>query len=204
MKSENSDRITLTETIAGHPATAKARKQAKSMFTLIELLVVIAIISILMGLLIPVVGQVQNRARKTRARGQMTSLITAIKQYESTYGLLPGPTGETERLTEATYDEMCQILAKVDISGKNQKDNGNMRNIRFLEAPQGFEDNGYIDPWGEKFAVMMDLDYDGEVTGPNGDETLYGNVFVYSFSLNTNDDHGVSDSNNKDDVCSWK
>lgn len=58
-------------------------------FTIVELLVVIAIILILVGMLFPAVSKVKERAKITRAKGEMTALYIAIKQYETNYGFLP-------------------------------------------------------------------------------------------------------------------
>ncbi len=55
-------------------------------FTLVEMLTVIAIISILAGLVIPVVIIAQERGRITQAQSDITSLLTALKQLDADYG----------------------------------------------------------------------------------------------------------------------
>ena len=47
-------------------------------FTLIELLVVIAIIAILVGLLFPAFKAVQNQARETQAKNDLTQIVNAV------------------------------------------------------------------------------------------------------------------------------
>ncbi len=55
-------------------------------FTLVEMLTVIAIISILAGLVIPVVVIAQERGRETQAKSDITALMSALKQLDTDYG----------------------------------------------------------------------------------------------------------------------
>src|SRR5260370_6539409 len=58
-------------------------------FTLIELLVVIAIIAILVGLLFPAFRAVQNQARSTQAKNDLTQIVNAVNAYYTDYGKYP-------------------------------------------------------------------------------------------------------------------
>src|SRR6058998_4155253 len=58
-------------------------------FTLIELLVVIAIIAILIGLLFPAFSAVQNQAKKTQAKNDLTQIVNAVNAYYTEYGKYP-------------------------------------------------------------------------------------------------------------------
>src|SRR6266446_4747028 len=64
-------------------------------FTLIELLVVIAIIAILIGLLFPAFSAVQNQARRTQAKNDLTQIVTAVNAYYTEYGKYPLPSTAT-------------------------------------------------------------------------------------------------------------
>ncbi len=59
-------------------------------FTLVELLVVIAIIGILVGLLLPAIGTMQERARNMKCSNNVRQLALAALQYETSKGYLPG------------------------------------------------------------------------------------------------------------------
>lgn len=67
----------------------------QSGFTLIELLVVIAIISLLMGIIMPVLSKVKHQARQTFCAGNLRQVGLAIQLYADDYfGLIPfGPEG---------------------------------------------------------------------------------------------------------------
>src|SRR5437667_7646524 len=58
-------------------------------FTLIELLVVIAIIAILIGMLFPAFSAVQNQARRTQAKNDLTQIVAAVNAYYTEYGKYP-------------------------------------------------------------------------------------------------------------------
>lgn len=58
-------------------------------FTLIELLVVITIIVILMGLLFPAFRGVQDQAKRTQAKNDLSQIVTAVNAYYTEYGKYP-------------------------------------------------------------------------------------------------------------------
>src|SRR5881394_970751 len=58
-------------------------------FTLIELLVVIAIIAILIGLLFPAFKGVQNQAKQTQAKNDLTQIVNAVNAFYTDYGKYP-------------------------------------------------------------------------------------------------------------------
>ena len=69
-------------------------------FTLVELLVVIAIIGILIGMMFPAVGAMQEAARRTTCQNRLAQLGMALQKYESGYGALPpGTTDPRDRST---------------------------------------------------------------------------------------------------------
>jgi prepilin-type N-terminal cleavage/methylation domain-containing protein len=65
------------------------RRNPPAAFTLIELLVVIAIIAILVGLLFPAFKAVQNQARSTQAKNDLTQIVNAVNAFYTDYGKYP-------------------------------------------------------------------------------------------------------------------
>ena len=105
-------------------------------FTLIELLVVIAIIAILVGLLFPAFKAVQNQARQTQAKNDLTQIVNAVNAFYTDYGKYPlvaadtiyGPGGTT---TMPIYSIRCARLP----AGANASDVTNPRKIVFITPP---------------------------------------------------------------------
>src|SRR6266567_404798 len=87
-------------------------------FTLIELLVVIAIIAILIGLLFPAFQAVQNQAKRTQAKNDLTQIVTAVNAYYTEYGKYPLPSTATSDYVygpggTATNDDLFYALRAV-------------------------------------------------------------------------------------------
>lgn len=146
-------------------------------FTLMELLVVIAIIGILAGLLFPAVNGALDSARKAQAKNDVVQIATAVTAYETEYGKLPvsGNSDVIQDVNKALMDTLMAIST-----------NDNPRKIAFIEVGErkptnapagkagksGLDASGYfVDPWGGKYRIVMDLDYNntvnaGESPGP--------------------------------------
>ena len=81
------------ERAGANESNALQRPHHANAFTLIELLVVIAIIAILIGLLFPAFKAVQNQARQTQAKNDLTQIVNAVNAFYTDYGKYPLPTG---------------------------------------------------------------------------------------------------------------
>jgi type II secretory pathway pseudopilin PulG len=151
----------------------------KHHFTLVELLIVIAIIVILAGMLVTAVTRAMGKAEQAKCRATISALFNAIKQYESTYGVMPWQkswdttifkaykntdiTSAASVTSKPGKNDDCVI--KVDdytafikmLQGKGSSENlkkFNPRKIKFLEV-QGSTEGEYKDPWGKDFTIVF-------------------------------------------------
>ncbi len=190
-------------------------------FTLIELLVVITIIVILMGLLFPVFRGVQDQAKKTQAKNDLTQIVTAVNAFYTEYGKYP-TTAATDATAiyggstnnDALFNELraTSIVLNtrqiVFISPPDVKDPANPRSGIGTTTKLG----QYFDPWGAPYNVALDADYDNQITpnpyGPNngaGSSPL--RLGVIAWSLGTDGklgNNGDSKFTGSDDVISWQ
>jgi prepilin-type N-terminal cleavage/methylation domain-containing protein len=168
-----------------------AVQKRSSAFTLIELLVVIAIIAVLIGLLFPAFRAVQDQARKTQAKNDLTQIVNAVNAYYTEYGKYPlvtadttyGPGGFTAnnvlfnelRSTATATQNPRQI---VFISPPSVKDSGNPRAGIALQATTingiSVAAGDFVDPWGTPYSVTLDGNYDNNVANPYGAQTTGG------------------------------
>ena len=162
-------------------------------FTLVELLVVIGIIAILAGMLMAGIMYAPAKAQKAKAQAEITTLVNAIKQYESAYGVLPIPSGalsDDGELSSGNYKLMIHILQADDEglsdSDKEKVKKQNKRSTKFLEV-QGNEAGTYTDPWGENYFIVFDANYDGKITTTNPIPGLNvaasGSKYTYRYSV---------------------
>ena len=162
-------------------------------FTLIELLVVIAIIVILVGLLFPAFKGVQNQARQTQAKNDLTQIVNAVNAFYTEYGKYPISTsvdttfglGGSPTNNENLFRELraCTVAtgscASVAVVNTRQvvfispPDVKNSANPRSGVALQTTTINGIsvvlgdlVDPWGAPYVVRIDSDYNNQVGNP--------------------------------------
>ena len=202
----------------------QARRRA---FTLIELLVVIAIIAILIGLLFPAFSAVQNQARQTQAKNDLTQIVNAVNAYYTDYGKYPLVTADTT-ITDTSTPSNADLFytLRAVASGANAADVANPRKIVFINppfvktpakprsgigTPTGTGPGQYYDPWGTPYRIAIDGGYDNSLSNPYTADTGAGpgtlNIGVIGWSLGKDQTGGSGNKNSgagDDDVISWQ
>jgi len=206
-----------------NPAAMQKSPGRSSAFTLIELLVVIAIIAILIGLLFPAFRAVQNQAKQTQAKNDLTQIVNAVNAFYTDYGKYPlviadttyGPAG-------AANNPLFSVL-------RAQDPTNNPRQIVFINPPyvktpanprsgiatQATTINGisvaindYVDPWGTPYNVAIDGGYDNQLTNPYTANTGAGPsplaIGVIAWSWGRDQVQGTTNFSTSDDVISWQ
>ena len=207
----------LGERAGANESNALQRPRLHRAFTLIELLVVIAIIAILIGLLFPAFRAVQDQAKRTQAKNDLTQIINAVNAYYAEYGKYPlvtadttyGPGGtanntlfnELRSLATATQNPRQIVL----ISPPSVKNPAVPRSGIALQATTingiSVAIGDLVDPWGTPYIVKIDGGYDNSVANPYGAQTIGGAgadpiaVGVIAWSLGADQKLGTAGDN---------
>jgi prepilin-type N-terminal cleavage/methylation domain-containing protein len=168
---------------------ALARSSRAGGFTLIELLIVIAIIAILIGLLFPAFKGVQDQAKRTQAKNDLTQIVTAVNAFYTEYGQYPLVTADTTYGPGGTANNaLFNVLRAIDtttdprqivfISPPSVKTPSNPRSGIALQATTingiSVAIGDFVDPWGTPYNVRIDGNYDNSVANPYGAQTVGG------------------------------
>ncbi|HEY4272928.1 MAG TPA: prepilin-type N-terminal cleavage/methylation domain-containing protein [Candidatus Udaeobacter sp.] len=207
------------------------RRNPPAAFTLIELLVVIAIIAILVGLLFPAFKAVQNQARQTQAKNDLTQIVNAVNAFYTDYGKYPLASGIT---TDYAYGPGGNLATNETLFTELRGCTGvvgscpgtaavNTRQIVFISPPDVKNSASprsgigtaagnlgrYFDPWGNNYTIRIDGDYNNQVANPytaNAGATPLS-IGVIAWSLGLDQAGGSGDKNastGSDDVISWQ
>lgn len=156
---------------------------------------VISIIAVLAGILLPVTGAVMENAKKTSAKSTETQIITAIKSFQTDYGVYPAlpsvaasnpPKDTTVGGTVGSNAELFAVLRATDTATNS----ANTRRIIYFEGKDvktltkpkdGFVPTGatltgnggtpvsvgdLVDPWGNRYFVSYDSGYSDQINNP--------------------------------------
>ena len=209
-------------------------REHSSAFTLIELLVVIAIIIILAGLLFPAFRGVQEQARRTQAKNDLTQIVGAVNAFYTEYGKYPLAVADTIYGPAGSLNDGLFYSLRAVASGPNAGDVVNPRKIVFINppyvkdppnprsgigTPTGTGPGQFFDPWGTPYRVAIDGDYNNDIN-PNpytadtgaGPSPLTIGVIAWSLGadkgLGTNGDNRYKTAATPpvqcDDVISWQ
>lgn len=143
-------------------------------FTLVELLVVIAIIAVLAAAGFAAGTAAIQKAKKTTCLASAIGMETAVNNFFTEYGTMPttSTTDETVKTDSGTGVTLLKVLLGQESVGTPM----NTRGVKFLSAKEGKGKKGGLeysggttvsglyDPWGGGFNVMLDGDYDEQVS----------------------------------------
>jgi len=193
-------------------------------FTLVELLVVITIIIVLAAAGFAGAMKAMAKAKSTKAHAALTAVEQAVNQFYNEYGRLPAMNNAT---ADAQYETTLEdgkkllepLLAKEDTASGSTVQNP--KQLSFLSVPDGkikgtggidglvyevgssSKVRGLYDPWGRPYKIMLDNDYDEELTLTVGGTTknLHGRrVAVWSLGADGKSDDPKTAA---DDVKNW-
>jgi type II secretory pathway pseudopilin PulG len=151
-----------------------------------------------MGLAFPVFQGIQNQAKKTQAKNDVTQIVTAVNAFYTEYGKYPLPStasgdeysvGGGGTSSKAIFDALRGLDAAL-----------NPRQIVFISpsedttqvSPKGKigSDGQFHDPWTSAYLIRIDADYNNQVpnpygpTGGAGADPIRQGVIAWSFGKN--------------------
>jgi len=144
----------------------------KLSFTLMELLVVMAIISVLMGILLPVLSKVRDQAKREKARHSVVQVAAAWACYLGDYRHFPEANGSPVAISQSGCEMDTNAMSI--LAGKDGFYND--RGFIYMDfATNDLKAGGLIDPWGTRYQVSLD----NGLNGDGGPAKAYdGKVYV--------------------------
>ena len=216
----SNEMIVKTRSTRHNPAAMQKSPDRSSAFTLIELLVVIAIIAILIGLLFPAFRAVQDQAKRTQAKNDLTQIVNAVNAYYTDYGKYPLVTVDTIYGPGGTANST--LFNELRAQGATE----NLRQIVFINPPYVKDPANprsgigtttgagqFFDPWGRPYDVKIDGTYDNQITNPYSANTGAGpsplalGVIAWSGGKDAKappDGGATTTFSDSDDVISWQ
>lgn len=157
-------------------------------FTLIELLIVIAIILILIAIALPNFLEAQERARVTRAKGNLRSMETAVMAFRTQYGYFYADFNDPLRATQISRNHKYPGFGPCPTNAGGGIPDGGLdwtemstgdrttfygRGIHCpLTTPIKFIDPGVtVDPWGDG-SVPIGMDSRWEIEGGGDSDNI--------------------------------
>jgi len=186
-------------------------------FSLVELLVVISIIGLLAGMASVAVPRAIEAGKKSKAKGDLTAIVAAVKAYKQEYGQWPVAKSKMDQATdefgswygppttESESKDLMRILSG-DMTVQKEGQTMNPKGVRFLEGAKA--DGAFQDPWGNQYSVKMDTNESGglEYYGSSAtQDNIRVTVIAVSLGKNkTQEDPDKKVTKTCDDVFSWR
>ena len=178
---------------------------------------VVTIIGLLVGLVSVAAPRAIESGMKAKAKGELTSIVAAVKAYKQEYGQWPVAKSKMDSVadeynswygpptTESESKDLMKILSG-DMTVQKDGQTMNPKGVRFLEGAQ--TDGTFQDPWGNQYCVKMDTNESGglEYYGSSGtQENIRVTVIAVSLGKNkSQEDPDQRVPTTCDDVFSWR
>ena len=195
----------------------KAAGQTKG-FSFLHAIAVSAAVLISGALFFPSIVVCRPEPGFTRARNDVAQLVTAMKAYNTEYGRLPLADRHGAFIDETSQALLLRVLQGLDHTA-------NPRRVVFFEAQPARRPSkwskrlryyhselhptseAFLDPWGQPYRVLLDVDYDEKIQSPYQDsEQIRASAIAWSIGKD-----GIQGSPGRknilkesDDVVSWR
>jgi len=185
-------------------------------FTMIELLIVVVIIGILVSLLLPVIGTIREKARKTATRAVIDGLSNALSKYYNDFDEYPPSTvGDLGDPGAPQPDALFFYLCGPEGQGITKITGSKKRLIEpYINIPPEFlkktNDNKYhvVDSWGTEIVYLNSKAYVDSLSGGNVQQVVKsdkvmnpGSFDLYSKGPDRNEDPDPRKL--IDDITNW-
>lgn len=188
-------------------------------FTLTEVLTVIAIIGVLAAIVAPVVIMSRDRGRVAQAQGDITAIVTALKQMHADYNKVLKKNGSkyeiggqevtTSSKTIVEGDAYDAMIAELSAPGNDgltvsvnkrkkiyldpKKEFDPSKNYNEVDADENIDNKAalYRDPWGKPYKILINANFEDSLA-VNSKVNIPGNFAAYSEGPNGSDDQGCN------------
>jgi general secretion pathway protein G len=140
------------------PPSPHATRCARRGFSLVELVIALAIVTLLAGVVVPVVSTQLERAKQARAKSDLSVLSGAFVQHRSDTGFWPANTNAT---TVATAGESLELFTCLYANTWSRggwdgpyMNAGTVVSGSPLRLADAATDQGLVDPWGNAYHVF--------------------------------------------------
>jgi type II secretory pathway pseudopilin PulG len=163
---------------------------------------------------------VQDQAKRTQAKNDLTQIVTAVNAFYTEYGTYPLAADDT--IYSGTSNAMLlDELRAIPPATQNP------RKIVFISPPDVKDPSSprsgigtttgvgqFFDPWGTAYFIEIDGNYDGQIANPYltnaGSVQLRSGAIAWSFGKDSQSQSIPGPASNKnsgtnaDDVISWQ